>query len=153
MGNWGKEKLSFFFLFFDLHKNTCWKKSVQLEERARGRNAFWGVTSHTLSMSLSVKASPPYCHHNTINACDGAKKKNSQSINNVVSDHKKPRCSPTEHFTLSFLQYTPSAPKARCSFNAEYAMKHSQLHHISASSAQAERSKICISNIFYLHPK
>lgn len=34
-----------------------------------------------------------------------------------------------------------------------YAMKCRQVQHISASSARAKRSEICISDMFYLHPK
>lgn len=126
--------------------SVSWKRAwgIWTEWNAQG-NAFWGVTSHTLSVPLSERAPPLCCHHNTINAYGNLLrwwKKNIRSINNVglwsIRNQDAHQLS-TSHFW--FLQYTPSVPKARRhSCRAEYAMEHSRLHHISASSAQAELS-------------
>lgn len=69
-----------------------------------------------------------------------------------ASDQNKPACPPvsTSHFGFPS---TLHLPKARCSSRPEYSMNHSQLQPSPAFTAQAKWIKICISNIFYLHPK
>lgn len=73
MGNWeGKCASPLSSHFLTCKENTFEKiKSFQLEiseETEVEGNAFSGVTSHTLSMPLSIKIPLLHFHHNTVDA-------------------------------------------------------------------------------------
>lgn len=63
-----------------------------------------------------------------------------------ASDHKKPTCSPDEHFTLWFLLHPPSAQ------GKQLLQTRILLGTLSCTTSHSY-FQICISNIFYLHLK